>query len=437
VSGLAIPLAHGLGGRSDLPLPGWLFAWGAALVLALSFFALAALWNSPKLETAVVRERFRIPGFVEPLCGFTGVAIFAALVYFGFAGNQDADQNVVPTFVYVFFWTMLPLISALLGNVFRPFNPWRATGRAVAWLQARRNPAHHHAPARFVYPDALGRWPALIGLVAFGWLELISGEDGRKPSLLVTLALIYAAVQLVGMALFGIERWLDRGDAFGVYFDFFSRISPLTVENGRFSTRLPLSGLTDIAPFPATVAFVSTMIGITVFDGLERGGVWQAIAGTDPSRLVATLGLLASIGLVAGFYRLGVAGMKSSHIEKSARELSLMFAPSLVPIALGYLIAHYFSFMLFVGQALPHVLAHPMGNSGPPPVDYFVSGKVIWWVQVFALLAGHVAGLVVAHDKAIAVWGKARAAAQSQTWMLVVMVGFTCLGLWLLSQSPS
>jgi hypothetical protein len=78
-----------------------------------------------------------------------------------------------------------------------------------------------------------------------------------------------------------------------------------------------------------------------------------------------------------------------------------------------------------------------MGNSGPPPVDYFVSGKVIWWVQVFALLAGHVAGLVVAHDKAIAVWGKARAAAQSQTWMLVVMVGFTCLGLWLLSQSPS
>jgi hypothetical protein len=433
----AIPLAHGLGGRTDLPLPGWLFAWGAALVLALSFFALAALWNEPKLEMARHRALFKIPKFVEPLCGAVGIAIFVALVYFGFAGNQDADQNVVPTFVYVFFWTMLPLISAIVGDIFRPFNPWRAIGRASAWIRSRRNPNHRHAPPRFDYPDKLGRWPAVIGLVAFGWLELNGGEGGRDPSVLMTLALIYAAFQLIGMALFGTERWESRGDSFGVYFEFFSRISPFTVDDGKLCGRLPLSGLTDIVPLAGTVALVSTMIGITVFDGAERGGLWQSIAGYDPSTLVSTLGLLGAIGIVAGFYRLGVAGMGSSHIEKSPRELSLMFAPSLVPIALGYLIAHYFSFMIFVGQALPHVIAHPMGNSGAPPVDYFVSGKVIWWVQVFALLAGHVAGLIVAHDKATAVWGKARAAAQSQMWMLVVMVGFTCLGLWLLSQAPS
>jgi hypothetical protein len=433
----AIPLAHGLGVRSDLPLPGWLFAWGAALVLALSFFALAALWTEPKLEMARVRELFRIPRFVEPICGAVGVAIFAALIYFGFAGNQDADQNVVPTFVYVFFWTMLPLISAIFGNVFKPFNPWRAIGRAVAWLRATRTPKHRHAPPRFAYPDAVGRWPAAIGLVAFGWLELVGGESGRDPSTLSVLMLLYAAFQFLGMSLFGSDRWEDRGDAFAVYFDFFSRISPLTVENGKLCSRLPLSGLTDIAPLAGTVAVVSTMIGITVFDGAERGGLWASIAGVDPSKIVATLGLIVCVLIVALFYRLGVAGMRSSHIAKSPRELSLMFAPSLVPIALGYLLAHYFSFMLFVGQALPHVIAHPMGNSGPPPVDYFVSGKVIWWVQVLALLAGHVAGLIVAHDKAVAVWGKARAAAQSQMWMLVVMVGFTCLGLWLLSQSPA
>lgn len=433
----AIPLAHGLGVRSDLPLPGWLFAWGAALVLALSFFALAALWTEPKLEMARLRELCRVPRLLEPVCGALGIAIFIALVYFGFAGNQDPDQNVLPTFVYVFFWTMLPLISAIFGNVFKPFNPWRAIGRAVAWLRARRTPGHRHAPPRFAYPDRLGRWPAVIGLVAFGWLELVAGDQGRDPSTLATLALAYAAFQFLGMSLFGAERWGQRGDAFALYFDFFGRISPLTIDNGKLCARLPLSGLTDIAPMVGTVAFVSTTIGITVFDGAERGGLWQSIAGDDPSKLVATLGLIACVALVAGFYRLGVAGMKSSHIEKSPRELSLMFAPSLVPIALGYLLAHYFSFMLFVGQALPHVIAHPMGNSGPPPVDYFVSGKVIWWVQVLALLAGHIAGLIVAHDKATAVWGKARAAAQSQMWMLVVMVGFTCLGLWLLSQSPS
>jgi hypothetical protein len=437
VSPTVLPLAHGLGGRTDLPLPGWLFAWGAALVLAMSFFALAALWNEPKLETARLRALFALPRLVEPLCGVIGVLAFAALVYFGFAGNQDADQNVLPTFVYVFFWTMLPLISAVIGDVFRPFNPWRAIGRAASWLRARRAPQHRHAPARFAYPDRLGRWPAAVGLIAFGRLELVGGEQGRDPSVLATLALLYAAFQLLGMALFGTRRWSERGDAFGVYFNFFSRISPLTADKGKLSARLPLSGLTDIMPLAGTVAFVSVAIGITVFDGAERGGLWQAIAGADPSATAATIGLIASAALVAGFYRLGVAGMESSRIETPPRELSLMFAPSLVPIALGYLVAHYFSFMIFVGQALPHVIAHPLGNSGPPPVDYFVSGRVIWWVQVLALLAGHVAGLVVAHDKATAVWGKARAAAQSQMWMLVVMVGFTSLGLWLLSQSPS
>lgn len=431
-----LPIAHGLGARTDLPLPGWLFAWGAAIVLAVSFFALASLWTNAKLETARLRRLFAIPRWIEPLCGAIGIAIFEALVYFGFAGNQDPGRNVVPTFVYVFFWTMIPLLSAVLGDVFRPFNPWRAVGLGSSWLRARVAPGRHHAPARFAYPEKLGLWPALLGLFAFGWLELVAGEDGREPKLLATLMLVYLAFQLVGMAMFGPRRWLERGDAFGVYFEFFSRIAPLTVVKRALHARVPLSGLTDITSIAGTVVFICTMIGITVFDGLERGGIWQSIAGKDPSTLVMTLGLIASVGIVVGFYRLGVLGMEGSHIEKSPRELSFLFAPSLVPIALGYLIAHYFSFIIFVGQALPHVIAHPMGNSGAPPVDYFLSGKAIWWVQVSALLIGHIMGLIVAHDKAQAVWGRARAASQSQTWMLVVMVGFTCLGLWLLSQTP-
>lgn len=430
----SVASAHGLGARSDLALPGWLFAWGAALVLGISFFALAALWQQPKLETATPRERFRIPAALEPVCGVVGVALFAALVYFGFAGEQDADQNVVPTFFWVLVWTVIPLLSAIFGDIFRPFNPWRAVGRGFAWLRAKR--VHHSTPARFAYPEGLGRWPAAALLLFVGWLELVAGETGRDPSVMATVALAYALIQLVGMSLFSTERWLERGDGLGVYFNFFARMAPLTVQNGRLATRMPLSGLTDIPQLACTVAFVATMIGITVFDGAERGGLWAAVAGDDPTQFVASLGLIGGVLIVAGFYLLGVEGMKSSHIEKPAGELARIFAPSLVPIALGYVVAHYFSFVIFTGQALPHVIAHPLGDAGPPSVDYFVSGKVIWWVQVAALIAGHVAGLVVAHDKALAVWGKARAAAQSQMWMLVVMVGFTSLGLWLLSQSP-
>jgi hypothetical protein len=435
VNSFVIPLAHGIGGRSDLPLPGWLFSWGAAVVLAVSFFGLAALWNEPKLETAEPKRLFGIPSLIEPLCGLIGLLVFSALVWFGFAGEQDIATNILPTVLFVFFWTMLPMASALFGDIFRPFNPWRFVGLTVHRLRVKLGHGEQNAAPRFVYPGSLGRWPAMIGLLAFGWIELVSGNDGKKPELLATLALAYFAFQLLGMSLFGARRWLDRGDAFGVYFEFFSRISPLTVRGGKLCWRTPLSGLTDITPAAGTVAFVATMIGITVYDGVERGGIWQSIAGSDPSTLVKTLGLIGAVLLVAGFYRLGVLGMEGAHIGKTPKELSEMFAPSLIPIALGYLIAHYFSFMVFTGQALAHVIAHPMGDAGEATIDYFMSNKTIWWIQVVALLAGHVAGLVVAHDKATAVWGKARAAAQSQTWMLVVMVGFTSLGLWLLSQS--
>lgn len=429
-----IPIAHGLGGRSDLPLPGWLFSWGAAVVLAVSFFALAALWNQPKLETARPHALFRIPRLIEPLCGGIGLVVFAALVYFGLTGTSDPNRNSLPIVTYIFFWTMIPLLSAVFGDVFRPLSPWRAAGLSVRWL--RRRLTGRTTPPRLAYPDRLGRWPAVAGLVIFGWLELVSGEIGQNPQRLAVLALLYFGFQLTGMSLFGARRWLERGDAFGTYFEYFSRISPVTVDRGRLCLRTPLSGLTDIPKLSGTVVFISTMIGITVFDGIERGKIWESIVGGEPSQLVMTIGLLFSIGLVIGFYRLGVAGMEGSHIDKTPRELSMMFAPSLVPIALGYLIAHYFSFMIFEGQRLAYAVVHPLGETGSPSVDYFLSSKVIWWVQVAALLAGHVAGLVVAHDKATAVWGKARAAAQSQTWMLVVMVGFTSLGLWLLSQSP-
>jgi hypothetical protein len=69
-------------------------------------------------------------------------------------------------------------------------------------------------------------------------------------------------------------------------------------------------------------------------------------------------------------------------------------------------------------------------------IDYgLLSANTIWYVQVAALITGHVAGLLLAHDRALTVYGDVRRAARSQLWMLLVMVAFTCLGLFLLSQA--
>ncbi|MGH2907204.1 MAG: fenitrothion hydrolase [Solirubrobacterales bacterium] len=444
--------AHGIVGRADLPIPGWLFAWAAAAVLAISFFAFAVLWQEPKLEVAEPHPRFTIPRFLDPLCGALGLAIMAFLVYAGFAGTQIETSNILPTFIYVFFWSLLPLLSALFGDLFRAFNPWRAVGRFGGWITGKL--AGEQLPAPFEYPAKLGRLPAVFFLFCFGFIELVT-LSGRQPDFLALAIVGYFFVQLVGMTLFGVDRWLERGDAFNVYFNVFSRMSALTVVKGKLATRLPLSGLTDITWLPATVLFFCASIGITAFDGSSEGSVWQSLSSTLQSQFEAigfstqtalqiafTIGLLLSIGIVFGFYRLGIEGMVSSHIDMSAKELARTFAPSLVPIMLGYILAHYFSFIMFQGQTIWVLVSDPLGHganyfgTAGGSINYrFLSTNAIWYFQVVILIVGHVLGLAVAHDKALAVWGKARAAVQSQIWMLVVMVGFTSLGLWLLSQA--
>lgn len=450
---LAIPptaLAHGLSSRSDVPIPGWLYAWGAAIVLAASFFAFAAFWKEPRLENAPERRLVRVPVWVEAVCGVAGVAWFALLLYAGFAGTQVASENIIVTFVYVFFWAGLPLLCAIFGDLFRPFNPWRAAGRFCGW--ATKRASRRELPPTFDYPERLGRWPALAGLVAFGWIELIS-TAGSDPSFIALMATSYALLQLIGMSLFGAEKWLERGDAFTVYFQFFGRMAPLAARDGQIVGRRFLAGLSELQWLPATVTVICAAIGITAFDGFSEGEVWSqandvfrdawegiGFSGSTAIQLSATLGLLASIGVVALVYRLGIWGMSGSTTGKRPGELSRTFAGSLVPIALAYVVAHYFSFVVFQGQALLALLSDPLGDGSDlfgtagRGIDYAVlSANAIWYVQVAALVTGHVLALAVAHDKALAVFGRAKAAVRSQYWMLLVMIGFTNLGLWLLS----
>jgi hypothetical protein len=445
-----VTVAHGLVAREDLPIPEWLFGWAAAVVLVVSFLALAALWREPKLDGRHERPLLRIPPWVDPLCGALGVAAFAGAVYAGFAGSQTPTSNVLPTAVYVLFWVGLVPVSVLFGEVFRAYNPWRAVGRAVAF--GARRLVRGAVPEPLPYPERLGRWPAVVGLLAFGWVELVA-TDGDDPSTLAALALAYAVAQFVGMALYGVEAWTARGDAFGVYFGMFAGLSPLAVRDGRLVARRPLSGLAGVARMPGTVAFLCAAIGITAFDGASEGELWTSIApdiqrffgdlgaGAQLSlELAFTVGLLMAVLLVVAVYRLGVLGMRSVERGHTIRELATRFAPSLVPIALAYVVAHYFSLALFQGQATAYLISDPLGEGSDifgtagKGIDYGVlSANAIWYVQVGALVTGHVAGLTLAHDRALSVFRSLREATRSQYWMLAVMVAFTTLGLWLLS----
>jgi hypothetical protein len=447
-------LAHGIVGKADLPIPVWLFSWTAAVVLVVSFVALSTLWRSPRLQSEHRKRLFRVPVVAKALAGLVGVGLFALVLYSGFAGAQVESANFAVTFIYVIFWIGLPVASVLFGDVFSAFSPWLACARTIRWVGRRLTPRRFaRAPLR--YPEWLGMWPAVAGLIGFAWLELVYVAPNRDdPSTLAALSLGYFLAMLLGMCLFGVERWSERGDGFGVYFKLLSRISMLCVdEQGVLCRRRPLSGLADMPVRRGTVALVCAVIGTTTFDGLSNGGLWRSLEPelqsvfaslgfhqTAAIELTYSVGLLVCVALIAGVYRLGIAGVHSVNPRFGTDELARTFAHTLAPIGFAYVLAHYFSLLIWQGQAIGYLMSDPLGNganvfgTSSYEIDYgIVSYAAIWYVQVIALVSGHVGGLALAHDRALSLYRDGREAVRSQYWMLAVMVAFTSFGLWLLS----
>jgi hypothetical protein len=436
--------AHGIVGKADLPIPVWLFSWTAAIVLVVSFVALSTLWRTPQLQDSPQRRLIRLPQALDWLAGVAGLGLFALVVYSGFDGAQEANANFSVTFTYVVFWVGVPVMSVLFGNVFAAFSPWRTIARVLRALGLR-------PPLR--YPDRLGRWPAVAGLVGFAWLELVYLEKDR-PATLAALSLGYFGVMVLGMTLFGVEEWAERGDAFGAYFGLLGRLSPLRRGNdGTLSLRRPLSGVTDLDVGPGTVALICAVIGTTTFDGFSNGGIWrnnepelQKLFGdlgfhlTAAIELTYTLGLVLCVLLIAAVYRIGILGVRSVSDRYSTAGLTSTFAHTLVPIGFAYVLAHYFSLLLWQGQAVGYLISDPLGDgsnifgTANLGIDYnVISYAAIWYVQVAVLILGHVSGLALAHDRALVLYEDPEAAVRSQYWMLAVMVAFTSFGLWLLS----
>jgi hypothetical protein len=459
---LALPVAHALVARKDLPIPAWLFAWGASIVLIVSFFALSAAWRKPKFE----QERWRPLGAglsrallsvpAQILCGLAGVFLLGFAVYAGLHGTEAPDRNFALTFIFVTAWLGFPLFSVIFGDVFRPFNPWRAIGRVTGGAFSA---VAGQRPAHFTYPQRLGRWPAAIGLLAVVWLEVVYGGSGGvavglSPDAMSMAALYYSLYTLAMMALFGVEEWCRTGEVFSVYFGMFSQLGSFGVKDGRLGRRLPLSASTHWATVPGSAALVIASIASTSFDGAQEGAFksgiqqtfeWLADAGLSlitSLRLTDTIFMalcFAGVGLV---YLIGVRGMATVRGAPPLRKLRTGFAHTLIPIAFAYLVAHYFSLFVFQEQAqFTYLLSDPLGTAttdlfgtASSGIDFkLLSANAIWYVQVGALVIGHVVGLTLAHDRATAYWGDYRQAARSQYWMLAVMVAFTCFGLYLLS----
>jgi hypothetical protein len=341
-------------------------------------------------------------------------------------GDDLVTQNLAPVVVYVLFWVGLTVVCALVGDVWNAgLNPFATLGGAVASAEPRA--------------FTLGHWPAAAGLLVFVWVELVY-PDRAQPRVLAVLLVSYTAVVLAGALRWG-RPWVRDGETFAAWFGMLGRMAPLgRRRDGGFGLRVPLTGLAGLVPRRGTVALVLVALGSTAFDGMTRSSIWgDLVEGRTPweAAPIATVGLLFAIGVVAALY-VGAMQIASAMTGRPRGELADMFIHSLVPIAFAYAVAHYFSLLVLEGQAALALVSDPFDlgwdlfGTADRSIDYtLVSPNAIAYVQVAAIVAGHVAGVVLAHDRALARLPKA-VATRSQYPLLAAMVAFTVGGLGLL-----
>jgi len=359
-------------------------------------------------------------------------------------GPADND-NALPGVFYVLLWVGLVAISVCVGPLWRIISPVRTIYRLGAMARGRSR----GSPSGRSYPLSWGFWPAVLGLFAFVWLELASPDPG-SVSAIKTWLLSYVAIMGVGAWIFG-SRWFSRADPFEVYSVAVSRLAPFgrNPGTGRISVINPLDHLPTMPVRPGTVAVLSVLLGSTAFDSFSQSAVFRnfvdryalslpILGDSAGASLLRTVGLLIFVSVV-GVTFWGAARATGGVDRQQRRQLPGQLAHSLIPIVVGYIFAHYLSYLVERGQETVVRLADPFGQGwhlvGLDSTDvwYVLSQhpSVLWTIKVACVVVGHIVAVIAAHDKALHVL-PARHQITGQLAMMLTMVGYTFLGLYLL-----
>jgi len=443
-------LAHGLGGSSDLPVPYAYAMVGAAWALTFTFALVAFAWRRPRFDPDAPGHP--LPGALTTLVdaavtrwAVAGVALAFAVwvVLAGLWGPQTQANGLLGAF-YVLLWVGLVPLSLAFGPVWRLISPVR-----TVYLLLRRAVPERLGRPRLSYPESWGYRPAALGLFAFVWLELASPNSASLPWVKSWL-LVYVVVLLGGAWLCG-QRWLARVDPFGVYSMAVSRLSPFrrSPATGKIVIGNPFDHLPSLPVRPGVVAMLAVLLGSTAFDSYSSSPTWRNFAdrhsrlahgvpATLSSSILRTIGLLVFVSVVALTFSL--AARATGGVDRAQRRaLPGQMAHSLIPIVVGYIFAHYLSYLVERGQQAVIALADPFGRGWNPVglahmhVAYVLSTHppVLAGVKVACVVTGHIVAVIAAHDKALRLL-PAGHQLTGQLTMMLVMVGYTFTGLYLL-----
>lgn len=419
---------------------------GAACALVISFIVTALAWRTPQPAGATAGRvlparpgRFVDSPWLRAVGRGLGLLVAGYTVYAGLAG-RDASANPALGIFYIYLWVGMVPLSLLLGNVWPVLSPVRTVHLGLSRLLG--SPPDRGPVA---YPSWLGSWPAAAGLLVFVWTELVS-PDAEHVSTVVTWVMLYAAVMLVGAAVFG-DTFLAHADPFEAWFALVARLSPWgrrTDPRGgtRVVLRSPLHNLDTSPATPGVVGLVSVVLGSTAYDSFSTSILWlrmTSVPGRLDPTLRDTLVLLGFVALVAITFS-AAARIGTGLPRAQRRVMPRRLASSLVPIGVGYIFAHYLTLLLESGQAYAVFLSDPLvtGNAdyfgtADWTVTYFLSVRpeLLATLKVGCVLVGHVLAVVAAHDRALRVLPEG-SRVSGQLGMLVLMLGYTVGGLLLL-----
>lgn len=438
VSASLLP-AHGVGSRGDLPLPFDALVVAALAVLVISFVAIGLLWREPRLRPS---DGLLLPRWARAVLDSHGVRVVARLlaalltlwVLVALVLGPDTAKNPVAHVVYVWLWVGVAFLSMLLGPVWRVINPFRLL-HAGLLRAARVGDDLSAAPYR------LGLWPAALGLAAFTWLELVADDNTTLPVLRLAIG-AYAAITVVASLVFG-RVWFDRADPFEAWSRLLGLLSPLgRRDDGQWVLRTPLHGVNELRGQPGLIPTVAVMLGSTAYDGFSANLSWATFVQTSPlpAGLVQTATFVGFCGLVGA--TLWLAAAASMRLARRPLGDSTGFASdlaaALVPIAGGYVVAHYWSLFVYQGQVTIALLSRPLGEgsdvlglAGLTPSSALIQPTLVATIQAVSIVMGHLFGVLAAHERAITVLDR-RSAVVGQVPLMVVMIGYTLGGLTLL-----
>jgi hypothetical protein len=454
---LALPriaYAHAIDARHELPVPLMHFMIGAVSAVAVSF-VIAAIWMcrspaTPSFEGRRIHVGALLPALRRIVAGVS-LLLFSATLAAALLGTRDPMMNLAPTMLWVVWWVGLSLVVAFIGNIWPVVDPWRAIFEAVDAV-VRGLGKRNGIGLAWRYPRALGAWPAVFLLLLFGWLE-VGYPESAEPRRIAQGLIVWTAITLLGRIVFGREAWERNGDVFSIYFATLGRFAPfMQADNQRtMVVRPPGRGLLESAPSMAIVAFVVAMLAIVLFDGLLSGETWWSMqAGVTRALpwlshprgyLVTPLGLAALWTVFMTVYAMSCWAAARLSGAASVVMLMVAFAYTLVPIAIGYSIAHNSSNLLIQGQQAIALVSDPLslrwnllGTARYQPYTRVIEAAGSWYVAVAAIVVGHAIAVWLAHRVALRTFGSVRRAVIATLPLTAAMLVYTAISLAVLAE---